>query len=167
MGARRVCVGIVAKPLGIKGQVKLHSYTASPDFFLQHARLFLKDGTEIVLKYPRIDRSGDVITCVEGINNRTDADGLRLQEVFVAREELPQLGDGEYYHEDLIGLNVVDDKHKRLGQISAIQDYGAGAFLEIDSTGIKIATIPFNREAIIAVDFQACEVVINKRFLLL
>ena len=87
--------------------------------------------------------------------------------MFVVREELPQLELNEYYHEDLIGLNVVDDKHEQLGKISAIQDYGAGAFLEINLADRKLATIPFNHEAIVDVNLPTCEVVINKRFLLL
>lgn len=167
MDSRRICVGIITKPFGISGQVRLHPYTASPNFFLQHTRLLLKDSAKIVLRYPKIDRSGDVISFIESIKNRTEADNLRLQEVFVTREELPQLEDNEYYHEDLIGLNVVYDNHELLGKVSAIQDYGAGAFLEINLSNRKIATIPFNREAIIAVNPQTCEVIINKRFILL
>ncbi len=167
MDFRRVCVGIITKPVGIKGQVKLHPYTTSPDFFLQHTRLFLNNGIEIVLQCPRIDQSGDVIVCIENIKNRTEADGFRLQEVFVPREELPQLGEDEYYYEDLVGLHVVDDKHEQLGKVNAIHDYGAGTFLEISLPDMKTATISFNRETIIDVDFQVCEVVVNKRFLLL
>ncbi len=167
MDSRRVCVGIITKPVGINGQVRLYPYTTSPDFFFRHTRLFLKDSTEIMLKCLRIERSGDVVALIEGVKNRTEADVFRLQEVFVVREELPQLELNEYYHEDLIGLNVVDDKHEQLGKIGAIQDYGAGAFLEINLADRKLATIPFNREAIMDVNLPTCEVVINKRFLLL
>lgn len=167
MAPRRVCVGIITKPVGIQGQVKVHPYTTSPDFFLEHTRLSLKGGMEIVLKCLRIDKNGDIVALINGIQNRTEADSLRLQELFVMREELPQLGRNEYYHEDLIGLKVVDDKRRSVGIVSSVQDYGAGAFLEIKLPNMKLATIPFNQDAIIAVDLRACEVVINRQFLLL
>ena len=167
MAPRRVCVGIITKPVGIKGQVKVHPYTTSPDFFVQHTKLSLKNRTEIVLKCLRIDKNGDIVALINGIQNRTEADSLRLQELFVMREELPQLGRNEYYHEDLIGLKVVDDKRRSVGIVSSVQDYGAGAFLEIKLPNMKLATIPFNQDAIIAVGLRACEVVINRQFLLL
>ena len=167
MDFRRVCVGIITKPVGIKGQVKVHPYTTSPDFFLEHTRLSLKGGMEIVLKCLRIDKNGDIVALINGIQNRTEADSFRLQELFVMREELPQLGENEYYYEDLVGLHVVDDKHEQLGKVNAIHDYGAGTFLEISLSDMKTATISFNRETIIDVDFKVCEVVVNKRFLLL
>lgn len=166
MSARRICVGVITKPFGTKGQVRLRPYTKSPDFFLQNTKLLLENGNEILLKYPRAEQSGDIITCVDGIQDRTVAEELRLQKVFVLREELRSLDDNEYYFEDLIGLLMIDEKHECLGEVVAVYDYGAGVFLEIKMKNSQVATIPFNKDAVVNVNLHDLKITVNKRFLL-
>lgn len=165
MSARRICVGVITKPFGIEGQVRLHPYTKSPDFFLRNTKLLLENGTEILLKYPRIEQTGNIVTCIGGIRGRTAAEELRLQKVFVLRGDLQPLDDGEYYFEDLVGLLMIDEKHECLGEVVAVYDYGAGVFLEIRMKS-QVATIPFNNDAVVDVNLNDCKITVNKRFLL-
>lgn len=166
MSARRICVGVITKPFGIKGQVRLHPYTKSPDFFLQNTKLLLENGIEILLKYPRLEQTGDIIACIDGIQDRTVAEKLRLQKVFVLREDLQSLDDGEYYFEDLIGLLMIDEEHKCLGEVIGVYDYGAGVFLEIKMKNSQVATIPFNKDAVVNVNLNDRKITVKKRFLL-
>lgn len=167
MNARRICVGIITRPFGIEGQVRLHPYTNSPDFFLQNKKLLLESDVEVLLKEPRIGKNGDVISWIDGVHDRTTADALRLKKVFVLRDDLEPLEDAEYYYEDLIGLKVADENHEHLGVVKAIQDYGAGVFLEIKVDGNKVGTVQFTKEAVINVGLKDCEIMINRRFFLI
>ena len=163
MSLKRICVGVIAKPFGIKGQVRVRSYTSSPDFFLIHTRLLTGNVEEICLVSPKIVGSNEIIAWIDGVNNRTDAEKLRLCKLYVERSELKQLPLGEYYYEDLVGMNVYDRSSRKLGKVEAIYDYGAGEFLEIRMENKKIATIQFNSNTIISVNEF---ITINKDFLL-
>ena len=156
-------MGVITKPYGIKGQVRIRSYTCSPDFFLTHKKLLTSSGNELRLGRLKISSGGEVIACVGGVYNRTDAERLRLCEIYVERSELPQLAIDEYYYEDLVGMNVLDTSQQILGKVIAIYDYGAGEFLEI-KMGKQTAMIMFNNNAIVSIDDF---IIINKNFLLI
>ena len=166
IGARTLCVGIITKPFGIKGQVKIHPYTQSPDFFLNHSDFLLVDGKDFQLVKPKVEPCGEVISWVDGVTDRTKAETLRGQELFVARDALAPLEKDEYYYDDLVNLDVTDQTGVMLGRVSAIQDFGAGTFLEIQMTNGNVGTIPYNEQSIIDIRLQNETIVIDNNFLL-
>ena len=166
MDARTLCVGIITKPFGIKGQVKIHPYTKSPDFFLKHSGLLLIDGRDFQLVKPKIDPCGEVISWVSGVTDRTKAETLRGQELFVPRGALSPLATDEYYYDDLVNLTVTDDKGTVLGRVDAVYNFGAGTFLEIKRTNGNVGTIPYNSKSIIDINIKNGTIVIDNNFLL-
>ncbi len=167
MTLKKVCVGVITKPFGVRGQVKIHSYTSSPDFFVAHTNLLLGDGSELYLQKPKVDGADGVIAWIEGVHDRTDAERFRLCELYVARDELQETGEDEYYYADLVGLDLVDEDDRPLGVVDAVRDYGAGAFLEVELSERKVGTVPFNKNSIRSVDLQSRTIAINRDFLLI
>ncbi len=166
MDARTLCVGIITKPFGIKGQVKIHPYTQSPDFFLKHCDFSLADGRNIQLIRSKIEPCGEVISWVSGVTDRTTAETLRGQELFVPRGALAPLATDEYYYDDLVNLTVTDDKGTVLGRVDAVYNFGAGTFLEIKRTNGNVGTIPYNSKSIIDINIKNGTIVIDNNFLL-
>ena len=104
------------------------------------------------------------------INEIKDRDALekyRLKNLYVSRDVLQPLNDGEYYFEDLQGLAVYDQIGEFIGKVRTALDYGAGSFLEIKTVDNKTYTIPFNKNSIITVDLQYSKIVIDKNYLLI
>ena len=167
MTLKGVCVGIIAKPVGIKGQVKIHPYTSSPSSLLSYKNIFLENKQELVLVNPRINENGDIVTNVKGCPDRNAAELLRLKNIFVAKEDLPKLEEDEYYLDDLAGLIAVDSSNKEIGKVLSALDYGAGAFLDIKLLDTnKIATLPFNKESVLSVNLSDKTIRIDEAFLL-
>ncbi|MBQ7524078.1 MAG: 16S rRNA processing protein RimM, partial [Alphaproteobacteria bacterium] len=112
MPSRRICVGIISRPFGVRGQVRVRPYTTSPTVFLRFSELFLFDGTRLVLKHPKVNEKSEVITWIEGYNGRTAVEVLHLKRLYVDREALPPLNENEFYLEDLSGLAVFNQDDK-------------------------------------------------------
>ena len=83
------------------------------------------------------------------INDRTEAEKLKGQEIFIEKTQLKDLNEDEWYHQDLIGLKVETLEGKKLGIIKAIYNFGAGDILEIKLTNNKIEMIPFNKDFVL------------------
>lgn len=162
-----ICVVVIAKPVGIKGQVKIHPYTTSPKSFLQYKEFFLSDGSLLVFQNPKINEKRDIITFIENCNDRSVAEKFHLKNVYIKRDSLEKLESDEYYLEDLSGLEAFNQNCEKIGTVNAALDYGAGTFLDIKLTETgKVATLPFNRESIIFVDLNKKFMKINDLFIL-
>jgi len=79
----------------------------------------------------------------EGVEDRTAAEGLRGSLVEIDRAALPPIGEGEYYHADLIGIPCVDSEGNALGTVVAVENFGAGDLLEVEGEGGRRSLIPF------------------------
>ena len=98
---------------------------------------------------------------LEGVGDRTAAEALKGVELYVDRDRLPAAAEGEFYHADLIGLAAVDPEGKRIGEIVAVQNFGAGDLLEIRLAGSgKTELVPFTDATIPEVDIAAGRVVV-------
>lgn len=127
---KRVCLGKIAQAHGIKGLVKLFPYGQDPAL-LEGEVFTAEDGGEtltITLKNPL---GKFILAEIEGCNDRDKAEALKGTELWVSRETLPDLDEGEFYIEDLIGLTAVDENGAAVGTITAVENYGAGDLLEI------------------------------------
>lgn len=140
-GDKRVALAAVAGAHGIKGEVRLKLFADSADS-LSQARRLLVGGVE--RKLVSLNAAGKApIARFEGVVDRTQAEALRGSLIEVDRASLAPLGDGEYYHVDLIGLACVDSEGEAVGTVVAVENYGAGDLLDVELHGGRKSLIPF------------------------
>jgi 16S rRNA processing protein RimM len=150
----KICVGVIVGAHGIKGDVKVKSFTENPFDIGEYGTLEDENGAN---KYELsiLGTSGKVIRAsIKGVNDRNKAEELKGVELFVDRSLLKQENDEEFYHADLIGLNVLIENQKSVGKIIAIYNYGAGDFLEVKGNDEKPIMIPFTKSAVPVIDVK-------------
>lgn len=129
---KQILVGKIVAPQGIRGEVRVNTYSESPlDFqkFQVQSAKFASDDFKFVRAVPN---SNVIIAKIRGVDDRNAAEALRGTELFVVRGALPELKADEYYQADLIGFDVVRDGTK-IGIVSCFQNYGAGDIIELDN----------------------------------
>lgn len=155
-----VCLGAIAGAFGVKGEVRLKSFTANPEDIAAYGALSSEDGTcsfEVTLTG---QTSGALTARLSGIATKEQADALRGVRLHVPRARLPGLPDDEFYHADLIGLEVFDTGGAALGRVKAVLNHGAADLLEIHAPGQSATVLlPFTREAVPTVDLGAGRIV--------
>ena len=156
---KRVALAAVAGAHGIKGELRLKLFADSAESLARHSRLYV-GGREVVVREVK-DGGKVAIARFEGISDRSSAEALRGQLVEIDRDKLPSLDEGEYYHADLIGLPCVDRDGAAVGTVVAVENFGAGDLLEVETEGRK-ALIPF-RDGI--ADLDDGRIVLDPEFL--
>lgn len=157
-----ICVGRISGPQGLKGEVRLKSYTDIPDAILGYSPLQTKSGAQITITRLRPVKDGFAAR-IEGIDDRTAAENLSKTELFVTRDRLPKPEEEEYYNADLTGLEVRSEEGDVMGSIRAVQDFGGGPLLEIFQPGARdTALVSFTTEMVPVVDISGGFVVIVK-----
>ena len=141
MAEPRVTLAAVAGAHGVRGEVRLKLFSQSLASLERHQRLFAGERALTLLDV-RAGGGGAVARFAE-IGDRNAAEALRGQLLSVPRSELPALGEGEYYHSDLIGMPCESEAGKPLGTVVAVENFGAGDLLEIERPNGKRALIPF------------------------
>jgi len=149
-----VLVGVITGAHGIKGEVKLRSFTAEPDALATYSPLETAAGTRIGIVRLRPQKDG-FIAVLEGITDRNGAEALKGAELFVPRQRLPEPQDGEVYVHDLIGLPVLLTGGTRLGEVAGVENFGAGDLLDVKVDGRKdTVLIPFAETFVAAADAE-------------
>jgi len=141
LAERRVTLAAVAGAHGIGGEVRLKLFAENLESLNRHERLFAGD-RPLKLESLRGGENGPIARFAE-IRDRNGAEALRGELLSVPRSELPSLGEGEYYHADLIGLPCESAAGEPLGTVVAVENFGAGDLLEIEKPDGKRALIPF------------------------
>ena len=159
-GERRIALAAIAGAHGVKGEVRLKLFTDSLEGLLRHEKLYV-GGAERRLLAVR-ESGGTALARLEGISDRSAAEGLRGKLVEINRSDLPPLGSGEYYHADLIGLLAADRDGEPVGSVVAVENYGAGDLLEIEGPGGRRFLIPY-RPGI--ADLEEGRIVLDREFL--
>ena len=96
------------------------------------------------------------------MTSKEQADGLKGVKLFANRKDLPNLADDEFYHTDLIGLDVLDTGGENMGRVTDVHDHGAGAMLEISGTGPKGSTLLlFTLENVPTIDLGAGRIIVD------
>lgn len=155
-----ICVASIAGAFGVRGEVRLKSFTAEPDAIADYNPLTTEDGS-------RSFEVGIVNTIKNGLSVRLsdvttkeEADALKGVKLYVPRDRLPSLPDDEYYHTDLMGLEVFDTGGTKLGAVKAVQNHGAGDLLEIHGPGLKTTVLlPFTLAAVPTVDLSSGRII--------
>lgn len=159
--SERVCVGAVAGAFGVRGAVRLKSFTAVPQDVACYGPLETEEAERrFDVTLTGETTKGALIATLSGVTNKEQAHSLRGIRLYVPRDRLPGLEDDEFYHADLIGLEVFDTGGARLGQIKTVLNHGASDILEVVPEGRSgTVLIPFTRDAIPTIDLAARRVI--------
>jgi 16S rRNA processing protein RimM len=148
--ARLIEVGRVAGAFGVRGEVRITAYTEDPLALARFKRLQRQDGSPGLTIIQARGEKGSVVARTEEIATKEEADALRGLRLYVARDELPEPDEDEFYLTDLIGLKVQNvQSNESLGTIKSVQNFGASDMLEIaPEAGGATWYLPFTREAV-------------------
>jgi 16S rRNA processing protein RimM len=157
----RICLGQIGAPHGVRGEVRLRSFTSDPHAIAEYGPLQTEDGRSVEIESLRPAKDYFVAT-LAGIRDRDAAERLTNAKLYVPRERLPELeAADEFYHADLVGLAAVDRAGNQFGTVIAVHNFGAGDLLEVRaSEGGETELIAFNESNVPAVDIGARRIVI-------
>ena len=127
----------------------------------RYGRLATKDGVRHFEVASAREANGHLVATLKGITTREEAERLNGIELYVAREELPDTDEDEYYHADLIGLAAVTPADQPLGRVVAIHNFGAGDIIEIAPPHGATLLLPFTNAVVPTVDLAGGRVVIE------
>jgi len=159
--AERVCLGEIAGAHGVKGMVRVWSFTAEPAAIAAYGTLTDASGERrFALKMTGMSRS-HVLAEITGVTDRSAAVALKGTRLYVSRARLPAAEADEYYHGELIGLIAEFAHGARLGPVIAVEDFGAGTVLEIAREDGESVLVPFTRAVVPEVDVARGRLVID------
>lgn len=155
-----ICVGAIGGAFGVQGEVRLKSFTAEATSIADYAPLTTEDGSrEFDVVVTRSIKNG-LAARLSGVVTKEEADALKGTQLFAPRDRLPELPEDEFYHTDLIGLEVRDTGGTVLGNVKSVQNNGAEDLLEIHGPGLKnTVLLPFTRAAVPTVDIKGGRIV--------
>jgi 16S rRNA processing protein RimM len=145
---RLILVGRVAGAFGVKGEVRITSYTDDPAALVRYRNLLREDGGPGLTLTAGRAHKGALVGLAKEIATREEAEALRGLQLYIARETLPAPDEDEFYLADLIGLQVVDPAGAEIGRIKSVQNFGAGDLLEIAPPTGPTWWLPFTKGAV-------------------
>ena len=147
MSPRLILVGRVGGAFGIKGEVRITTYTDDPESLLDYKSLKREDGAPALTLTSGRAAKGGLIAHAKEIVTREDAEAARGLGLYIDRDDLPEPEEDEFYLADLIGLEARSPEGDVLGRIKSVHDFGAGDLLEIEPAGGGATWwLPFTRE---------------------
>ncbi|HMH74834.1 MAG TPA: ribosome maturation factor RimM [Bradyrhizobium sp.] len=159
--AAHICIARIGAAHGVRGAVKLWTFTEDPLAVKAYGPLLTKDGARSFEVATAREAKGHLVATLKGIATREDAERLNGLELYVAREKLPATEQDEYYHADLIGLAAVNAASEPIGRVTAIHNFGAGDIIEIAPAHGATMLLPFTNAVVPSVDLAAGRVVIE------
>ena len=158
----RICVARIGAAHGVRGEVKLWSFTEDPAAVANYGPLETQDGKqrlEIEALRPAKDH---FVARIGGVNDRDAAERLRNLELYVPRTRLPAIEeDDTFYHADLIGLDAVTPEGTQIGTVRALHNFGAGDIIEITPVGSgESLMLPFNDATVPKIDIESKQIVL-------
>jgi 16S rRNA processing protein RimM len=156
----KVCLGVIAGAHGVRGAVRVRSFTARPADIAAYGPLSDETGKRRLALDVMGEARGQLIARIAGIADRDAAEALKGLRLYVARAALPEPGEDEYYHSDLLGLRAETAEGAEFGTVVALHDFGAGDVLEIERADRSRIMLPFSRAAVPVVDLAARRLVV-------
>jgi 16S rRNA processing protein RimM len=153
-------LGVIGAAQGLKGEVRLRSYTAEPAAIADYGPLHDESGRTIEIESIRA-APNTLIARIKGVTTREAAEALVRTKLYIERARLPKRGEEEWYHADLIGLAAFDRSGQRIGIVVAVQNFGAGDLIEVkpDKSDATVL-LPFTRETVPEVDVEGGRLVL-------
>lgn len=145
-------MAVIGAPHGVRGEMRVKTFTGDPEAIGDYGPLFGPDGRVFEIARARLAKNGLVVRFA-GIADRDSAAALTGTPLFIDRSALPEdLDEEEFYHADLIGLEVRESGDTRLGRVVAVHDFGGGDVLELKLADGRSVMIPFTKAAVPEVD---------------
>jgi 16S rRNA processing protein RimM len=158
---RKICVGMIAGAHGVRGLVRLRSFTEEPEAVASYGDLSDESGERKFSLELKSAAKDHFVVFINGITTKEDAEELRGIKLYAARAKLPKTRKQEYYAADLLGLAAQNKEGEEFGTVMAVHDHGAGTFLEIGKTKKDSFMLPFTDAFVPEVDVKSGHVVIE------
>jgi 16S rRNA processing protein RimM len=158
--ADRVCVAQIGAPHGVRGEVRLWTFTDDPMAVTRYGTLQSEDGKRAFDIEAVRPAKGHLVARLRGITDRDAAERLTNIKLFVPRERLPQTEADEFYHADLVGLRVEDEDGNEIGAVIAVHNFGAGDLLEIQPPEGGAMLLPFTETVVSEIDIKSGRLVV-------
>ena len=147
-----VCVGVIASSSGVRGNVKIRSFTDNPEDISTFQKVYDFNLNTYKIEVVQVKKDY-IIASIDGVNNRDQAEQLRNIRLFINRAELPEPSEEEYYHADLIGMSVYDTDNINIGTVVNLVNFGASDILEVQTLSDKDTVYyPFAKQWVESVD---------------
>ena len=159
--AAPICVARIGAAHGVRGAVKLWTFTEDPLAVNRYGPLMTKDGARQFEVTHAREAKDHLVATLKGVTTREDAERLNGIELYVARDRLPATDADEYYRADLIGLAAVTAANESIGRVIAIHNFGAGDIIEIVPPHGATMLLPFTNAVVPTVDLAGGRVVIE------
>ncbi len=159
--AARICLGAITGAHGVKGRVRIKSFTAEPQAITSYGPLTDERGERRFTVELTGESKGTLLAAIEGVDDRDAAEALRGTRLYVDRAALPEPEEEEFYQADLLGLVARHRDGTALGKVVAVHDFGAGASLEIVDEAGKTVIVPFTSAAVPSIDIAAGTLVVE------
>jgi 16S rRNA processing protein RimM len=155
-----ICVGAIGGAYGVRGEVRLKSFTAEAEALEDYAPLLTEDGAfEFTITITRPIKNG-LAARLTGIATKEQADALKGVKLFVPRDRLPETDEDEYYYTDLVGLEVRDTGGTVLGTVKTVVNHGSADLLEVLRPGhSETVFLPFTMAAVPTVDIASGRII--------
>ena len=158
-----ICVAVITSAHGIRGAVKIKSFTEDPADLANYSPLYNADGKKTYEVKILSDKGETLIAEVNGIKTRNDAEMIAGTELYIYRDMLPEVEEDEFYYEDLIGLEARSYQNGQImGIITAIYNHGAGDMVEVklNNSG-KTELFVFTKENVPEIHIESGYVLVN------
>ena len=153
-------IGLFIGPHGIKGEVKVKSFTEVPENLFVYEEFFLGNQTKpIKLKLVRKVKQ-NLICIVEDIKTRNEAEKFKNLTLYVKRDNLPLLNDDEFYQRDLLNFDVYNLERHNLGFVTSFNDFGGGLLVEVEKNK-KRFYLPIGKPFLKDINYKDKEIILN------
>jgi 16S rRNA processing protein RimM len=167
MSNERILLGRIGRAQGLKGEVRLTSFTGDPLAIASYGPLESADGARR-FEIERISQQNEVVVArLKGVNDRSAAEALTNQELWIAREKLAvAVEEDEFLLADLVGCVAHAPDGRHIGTIVDVPNYGAGDLIEIALFGAenaknKTVLLPFTRAFVPEVDVKGRRIIVD------
>ena len=161
MSRAQICVARIGAAHGVRGAVKLWTFTEDPMAVMQYGPLSTKDGARNFEVANAREAKGHLVATLKGVATREEAERLNGIELYIPRSKLPATDADEYYHADLIGLAAENAAGEAIGRVIAIHNFGAGDIIEIATANGPTIMLPFSNAVVPEIDLKGGRIVIE------
>lgn len=157
-----VLMATVGAAQGLRGEVRVKSFTDDPTALGDYGHLHSADGRVFEVLEIR-EAKNVVVVRFRGVNDRNAAEALNGLDLFVDRDNLPDddLDEDEFFYADLEGLEAVDGSGKSYGTVTGVFDFGAGDLLELKGPGKRPVLIPFTEWSVLEIDLEGGRMLVD------
>lgn len=160
--ARDILLAAVIGAHGLKGEVKVKTFTSEPQKLSAYGPLHDKGGRSFTVKGLRPGKDDEAVVVFAEVRDRDAAEALKGTELFVSRAALPDTDADEFYYADLIGLDAQDPQGRRIGKVLAVENYGAGDVLVIATDSGQELWLAFTRFNVPEIDIPGKRIIVDQ-----